>query len=128
MNSQKQQRKGNRQRRISICETTPPPEKVHFWKRLIDFILSHFNYTFNAQLSDKTKQRVKTNYQYFFAYYAIDFFICNFIIAPAVISVWRGVWDYSLIYLEDLLGEVYIQYIIHNLQSTAHLTEEVVFI
>ena len=112
MNSLKQQRKGNRQRRISICETTPPPEKVHFWKRLIDFILSHFNYTFNAQLSDKTKQRVKTNYQYFFAYYAIDFFICNFIIAPAVISVWRGVWDYSLIYLEDqdrgLLGEVYI--------------------
>ena len=36
----------------------------------------------------------------------LDFFVCNFVIAPAVISFWRGVWDYSLIYLEERLLNV----------------------
>ena len=72
----------------------------------MNLMLDNFDNTFNAELSEKTKTHVQSNYWTLFAHYAIDFFICNFVIAFAVVSFWRGVWDYSLIYLENLLGKV----------------------
>ena len=88
------------------CYTKPSPETKSIPERVVDLLLAHFNITFNTELSDKTKSHVKSNYWTLFAHYVIDFFICNFVIAFAVVSFWRGVWDYSLIYLENLLGKV----------------------
>ena len=70
-------------------------------EKIIDLILTNFDYAFNIKLSEKTKSFIQSNYHSFLAHYLIDFLICNFVIAPAIISVWRGVWDHSLIYLDN---------------------------
>ena len=71
---------------------------------IAQLIFDNYDYAFNVRLSEDTKRIVRSNLSSFLGRYILDFFICNFVIAPAVVSFWRGVWDYSLIYLvQDLL-------------------------
>ena len=69
-------------------------------EQLLDLLLDNFQLNF-GQLSDAAKQRLKTNASQLWFRYICDFFISSFIIAPCVISFWRGVWDYSAIYLQE---------------------------
>ena len=94
-NSKKQQRYTNR-----------PSETEDIPQQILDLIFDSFNYGFNIELSEKSKSFVKSNYEAFFVNYFLDFFICNFVISLAVVSFWRGVWDHSLIFLEERLLNV----------------------
>ena len=77
-----------------------PSETENIPHQILDLIFDSFKHGFDVDLSEKSKSFVKSNYGAFFTHYVLDFFVCNFVIAPAIISVWRGVWDYSLIWLE----------------------------
>ena len=66
---------------------------------LLELLLDNFQLNF-GQLSESAKGRLKSYQGQLWFRYILDFFISSFIIAPCVISFWRGVWDYSLIYLE----------------------------
>ena len=81
-------------------------KNVNRSENILDLVFDNFNDSFNIKLSESCKDTIKSNSCAFFARYVLDFFVCNFVIAPAVISFWRGVWDYSLIYLEERLLNV----------------------
>ena len=66
----------------------------------LDLILDNFQLNF-GQLSDSAKTRLKTHSGSFYLRYFLDFFVSSFVIAPCVISYWRGVWDHSLLYLDE---------------------------
>lgn len=66
----------------------------------LELLLDNFQLNF-GQLSESAKTRLKTHQTQIWFRYILDFFISSFIIAPCVISFWRGVWDYSLIYLHE---------------------------
>ena len=68
-------------------------------EKYLQLIIDNFQLNF-GQLSESAKTRLKSQSQGFWVRYILDFFVSSFIIAPLVISVWRGVWDHSLIYLE----------------------------
>ena len=66
----------------------------------LELLLDNFQLNF-GQLSESAKTRLITHQTQIWLRYILDFFISSFIIAPCVISFWRGVWDYSLIYLHE---------------------------
>ena len=89
---------------IKNCHSS---KKHKILSSMVELIFDNYNCAFNVCLSEDTKRIVRSNLSSFFGRYILDFFICNFVIAPAVISFWRGVWDYSLIYLEQDLLDVW---------------------
>ena len=92
-------------RKKSITSEQEPLQKETFSKKLVNVLLAHFNYTFDIELSDKTKNLILSNCSTFIKHYIADFFICNFIISLAVVSFWRGVWDHSILYFEEFLKQ-----------------------
>ena len=82
-----------------------PLEKETFPERLVNVLLTHFYYTFDIELSENNRKLVVSRYWTLLGHYAADFFICNFIISLAVVSFWRGVWDYSIVYFDALLKQ-----------------------
>ena len=92
-------------RKKSITSEQEPIQKETFSKKLVNILLAHFNYTFDIELSDKTKNLILSNCSTFIKHYIADFFICNFIISLAVVSFWRGVWDHSILYFEEFLKQ-----------------------
>ena len=65
----------------------------------MDLILENYQLNF-GKLSDLCIDKVRKNSDDFWKRYIVDFFICNFIISPCLISFWRGTWDYSIIYMD----------------------------
>ena len=92
-------------RKKSITSEQEPLQKEIFSQKLVNVLLTHFNYTFDIELSDKTKNLILSNCSTFIKHYIADFFICTFIISLAVVSFWRGVWDHSIVYFEELLKQ-----------------------
>ena len=92
-------------RKKSITSEQEPLQKEIFSQKLVNVLLTHFNYTFDIELSDNNRKLVLSKYWTLLGHYAADFFICNFVISLAVVSFWRGVWDYSIVYFEALLKQ-----------------------
>ena len=74
-------------------------------KTAFDILLDNFQLNF-GQLSDSCLHKLKHHKEELWSRYCFDFLICNFVVAPSVISFWRGTWDHSLIYLEQRLFDV----------------------
>jgi hypothetical protein len=75
----------------------------------LTLVLDNFQANF-GELSDLCKAKIRQNSRGFWRRYVVDFLLCNFLIAPFVISFWRGTWDHSLIYLDErLLKNVYFK-------------------
>ena len=120
-------------RKKSISSEQEPLKNENFSHRLIHVLLTHIHYTFDIELSEKNKELVLSKYWTLIGHYIVDFFICNFIISLAVVSFWRGVWDYSIVYFKALLKQennwvatflkikVFILYLIFNRRSTIYL-------
>ena len=89
-------------RKKSISSEQEPLKNENFSHRLINVLLTHIHYTFDIELSEKNKELVLSKYWTLIGHYIVDFFICNFIISLAVVSFWRGVWDYSIVYFKAL--------------------------
>ena len=65
----------------------------------LDLILENYQLNF-GKLSDLCIDKVRKNSDDFWKRYIVDFFICNFIISPCLISFWRGTWDFSIVYMD----------------------------
>ena len=77
-------------------------EKKNNMKSLVtnlDLILENYQLNF-GKLSDLCIDKVRKNSDAFWKRYIVDFFICNFIISPCLISFWRGTWDFSIVYMD----------------------------
>ena len=70
-------------------------------------LLDNFQLNFGP-MSDACVEKLKKKSNALWTRYILDFFIGHFIIAPAMISFWRGTWDYSLIYLDEGIFNVII--------------------
>ena len=81
----------------------PKVPKNKPWSKVVRLLLEHFQATFNKRfgqglIDDVQRQPASLLWRYFW----VDFKVCNFVIAPAVIAFWRGTWDYSLVYMEHV--------------------------
>ena len=92
-------------RKKSVSSEHEPLKNETFSHRLVNVLLRHINYTFDLELSEKNKELVLSKYWTLIGHYIVDFFICNFIISLAVVSFWRGVWDYSIEYFKALFEQ-----------------------
>ena len=93
---------------FSCLYTFPEEEKVEERKKQnnmkslvtnLDLILENYQLNF-GKLSDLCIDKVRKNSDDFWKRYIVDFFICNFIISPCLISFWRGTWDFSIVYMD----------------------------
>ncbi len=81
-------------------------EKVIFkgdWK--LQLVIDNFQNNFGP-LTELCKEKLFNRRQEFWTRYVLDLLICNFVVAPCLISFWRGTWDHSLIYLDERLFNV----------------------
>ena len=71
--------------------------------RIVNLILENFQSAFNKRFNQSFIDDIKSHpSSLLWRYFLLDFAICNFLVAPSVIAFWRGTWDYSIVYLENI--------------------------
>ena len=71
--------------------------------KVVRLVLEHFQATFNKRFGQGFIDKVQWRPAHLlWRYFWLDFLICNFAVAPAVIAFWRGSWDFSLIYMQEI--------------------------
>ena len=48
-------------------------------------------------------KNLETKKHLLFSLFSLDWLLCHLVIGPSVVACWRGVWDYSHVWLEEII-------------------------
>ena len=95
-------------------------------RTVVKLILENFQSAFNKKISQSFVDNIQLQpSSLLWRYFLLDYIICNFFIAPAVIAFWRGTWDYSLVWIK---GIEYFNVSSHKLFKTFCLQTYLLFL
>ncbi|XP_059081008.1 uncharacterized protein LOC131878885 [Tigriopus californicus] len=86
---------------LSTPSTNPSPQPSTT-TRLFDLFVQDFETQF-SQLTDECKSHLKREKLAVTSRYVLDFLFCYLIICPLDVLFWRGTWEYSKIFLKELV-------------------------